>query len=218
MMSGIRKLPPISINSPRETMASRPFADGIQRQHERRRAVVDDERVFGAGQFTQQFARSARTATRARRARYQIPHSRILTRLGVTASMAAGASGARPRFVWSTTPVPLRTRRSDGRVDCSTAADTASAQARGSRRRCRRRRRAPRRSFGGSRRRQPSAASDRAAREPRCCRAASSHSEAFVARRSSNAHARRAVGGTAGGRRAESARARCGRVGQRGPA
>ena len=40
------------------------------------------------------------------------------------------ASGARPRFVCSTTPVPLSTRRSDGRVDCSTAADTASAQAR----------------------------------------------------------------------------------------
>ena len=54
MMSGMRKLPPISINSPRDTMASRPFGDGVQRQHERRRAVVDDERVFGAGQLAQQ--------------------------------------------------------------------------------------------------------------------------------------------------------------------
>jgi hypothetical protein len=41
MISGIRKAPPISISSPRETIASRPLASGG---------------VFGAGQFAQEVA------------------------------------------------------------------------------------------------------------------------------------------------------------------
>ncbi len=42
--------------------------------------------------------------------------------------MAARGSGARPRFVWRTTPVPFSTRRRAGRADASrrTPADTTA--------------------------------------------------------------------------------------------
>ena len=71
MMSGTRKLPPISISSPRETIDSLAVGERVEREHQRRRAVVDDERVFGAGQLAEQrravhVARAALAAARRR--------------------------------------------------------------------------------------------------------------------------------------------------------
>ena len=48
---------------------------------------------------------------------------------GAIASIAAVASGARPRFVCSTTPVPLSTGRSDGRRVVASVSATAAAHA-----------------------------------------------------------------------------------------
>src|SRR5207247_6270749 len=45
----------------------------------------------------------------------------------VSAAIAAPASGARPRFVWSTTPVALITGASDGTASRATAASTAAS-------------------------------------------------------------------------------------------
>ena len=53
MMSGRRNAPPISISSPRETMASLAGAERVQHQQHRGGVVVDDRRGLGAGQLAQ---------------------------------------------------------------------------------------------------------------------------------------------------------------------
>ena len=56
MMSGMRNAPPISISSPRETIASRPLRQRVEHEQHRGGVVVDDGRVLGAGQLAQQAA------------------------------------------------------------------------------------------------------------------------------------------------------------------
>jgi hypothetical protein len=53
MMSGTRKLPPISINSPRDTIDSIP-RQAIQGEDQRGGAVVHDQCILGASQFAEQ--------------------------------------------------------------------------------------------------------------------------------------------------------------------
>ena len=88
----------------------------VEREHQRRRAVVDDERVLGAGELAEQADAVRRSAIRARRRRGRTRGSCIRSATRAIASIAPSASGARPRFVCSTTPVALMTRRSDGCV------------------------------------------------------------------------------------------------------
>ena len=56
MMSGMRKAPPISISSPRETIASRPLAERVEDEQHGGGVVVDDGRVLGAGQLAEKAA------------------------------------------------------------------------------------------------------------------------------------------------------------------
>ena len=51
MMSGMRKAPPISISSPRETIASLALRQRVEHQQHGGGVVVDDGRGLGAGQF-----------------------------------------------------------------------------------------------------------------------------------------------------------------------
>ena len=53
MMSGRRKLPPISISSPRDTGTDLPRPRRVQHQQQRGGIVVDDGRGFRAGQCAQ---------------------------------------------------------------------------------------------------------------------------------------------------------------------
>ena len=78
-------------------------------------AVVDRERGLGAGELGAGAPRRGRGASRGCRCRRSTRASSSPGRRGSTASRAAAASGARPRFVWTITPVALRTRRSEGR-------------------------------------------------------------------------------------------------------
>jgi hypothetical protein len=52
MISGNRKLPPISINSPRDTGTDLP-RPSVEDEQQRRRVVVDHRCGFGAGQCAQ---------------------------------------------------------------------------------------------------------------------------------------------------------------------
>ena len=108
MMSGIRNAPPISISSPRDTRTGLPFAS------------VWRARSSAAAQLLTTSASSASVrAARISSARLdrlpRLPVSRSTSRseypaaARVTARTAASASGARPRFVCSTTPVALIT-------------------------------------------------------------------------------------------------------------
>ena len=56
MMSGMRNAPPISISSPRDTIASRPSASVLSTIRTAAGIVVDHGRVLGAGQLAQQAA------------------------------------------------------------------------------------------------------------------------------------------------------------------
>ncbi len=56
MISGMRKAPPISISSPRETIASRPLRQRVEHEQHGGGIVVDDGGVLGAGQLAQQAA------------------------------------------------------------------------------------------------------------------------------------------------------------------
>ena len=88
------------------------------RQQRRARAVVDREARLGAGQLAQQRldVRVPRAARAGRQVQLEV---RVARGRRATASRAAAASGARPRFVCTITPVALSTRRSDGRADAA---------------------------------------------------------------------------------------------------
>ena len=92
MMSGMRNAPPISISSPRETIASRPRASVLRHEQHGGGVVVDDGRVLGAGQFAQQRRARGRRARRAGRSPGRTP-ARAASRIAATAaSIAASAS------------------------------------------------------------------------------------------------------------------------------
>ena len=85
------------------------LGQGGEREHERGRAVVHDERGLRAGERGEQ-------KLRAGAARAALPRRAIDLQVGIaggrrpTASTARAASGALPRFVWMITPVALITR------------------------------------------------------------------------------------------------------------
>ena len=81
-----------------------------QREHQRRRAVVHDERGLGAGDRAQEELSCAPRGIRDCRSCGR-PRGRCSAAAArPTASTARSASGARPRFVCRTTPVALITR------------------------------------------------------------------------------------------------------------
>ena len=85
-----------------------------EREQHRGGVVVDDERRLGAGQPAEQ-RRDVVLARAARARREVVLEVRVAGWRPRTRSSAASASGARPRFVWTITPVALSTRRSAGR-------------------------------------------------------------------------------------------------------
>ena len=195
MMSGTRKLPPISISSPRDTIASRPVGERVEREHERRRAVVDDERVFGAGELAEQ-----------RRA-VHIARSALALRRGRTPGCEQPPA---PCARWRRAPrrrqrraAEVRVQHDARRVDDAAAATAARApRARVGDRRppTRDRRRAPRRIARRARRRR------RGPRRRRAC----------AARASSRAPGPSRARSSAPTRRQRAPRVRHGRVGRRG--
>src|SRR3970282_1592522 len=87
-----------------------PARRGRQREHDRGRVVVHRDRGGGAGQLAHERPPGGLAgAGRLRRAPASRSYSRFeypLAALSI-ASSASNASGARPRFVWITTPVAL---------------------------------------------------------------------------------------------------------------
>ena len=148
-MSGMRKPSPISISSPRETMASPPAGQFVQRQKDRGGVVVD--RNSGRAEQPLEQSRDVDIALAAA--------SRGASRIPGLSSLRMGAmapSGARPRLVCSTTPVALMTRRSEGRSSSASACATRASMDGPSWPRANLGR-APRRVPGGSRRPRESA-------------------------------------------------------------
>ena len=88
-----------------------PLGQRGEREQHRGGVVVDDERRLGAGQPAKQ-RREVVLARAARAGREVVLEVRVAGRGSRTRSSAASASGARPRFVCTSTPVALRTRRS----------------------------------------------------------------------------------------------------------
>ena len=84
-----------------------------RRQHEqhRRRVVVDDGGGFGAGEFADEFVDQVVAVAAACRSRDRIRGSPGACSASTTACTASSGSSARPRFVWSTVPVRLKTLR-----------------------------------------------------------------------------------------------------------
>ena len=89
---------------------------GRQRRQDeqRRRRVVDDDGRLGAGEAADGALGVDVAAPAMPPARGRIRGSCNRRRARATRSTAARASGARPRFVWTITPVALMTRTSDG--------------------------------------------------------------------------------------------------------
>ena len=116
--SGIRKPPPISTSCPRETTIARP-GPGQRRRREQHGAgaVVDDDRRLGAGQLAQQRPDVGVAAAARRRCRGRARGCCSPSAARPPPRAPPPASGARPRLVWTITPVALITRRSEGRLE-----------------------------------------------------------------------------------------------------
>ena len=114
MMSGTRKLPPISTSSPREMTASRPSAELLSASTSAAAQLF----TTSASSAPVSSVRSAvQCAWRDPRAPVAMSYSSVEKPCATSrmASRARSASGARPRLVCKITPVALMTRRS---VDC----------------------------------------------------------------------------------------------------
>jgi hypothetical protein len=109
-MSGMRKAPPISTSSPRETMTSPPGASAPGEQHGGG-VVVDHGGGLGAGQLAHQVLDDAVAvaAAAAGQVVFQVVRAGHHG-LGHAATASCG-SRARPRLVWITVPVRLNTAR-----------------------------------------------------------------------------------------------------------
>ena len=104
------------------------FRERGEREQHRGRVVVDDERGLGARQAPEE-RREVVLARAALAALEVVLEVRVAARRPPRRARARRpASGARPRFVCTRTPVAFSTRRSDGR--------RARASSRGPRRRC----------------------------------------------------------------------------------
>src|SRR5580704_14953006 len=126
MISGMRKAPPISISSPRETIASRPLASVLSTS--RTAAALLLTTVASSAPVSSQSRSRIRSS---RSPRWPAPRSnssatalRIAT---CAAAIAASAHSARPRLVCSTVPVRLNTGRGFGRCAISSRVSAAVA-------------------------------------------------------------------------------------------
>ena len=82
------------------------------REGERRRVVVGDERILGAGQGDEVVLGDPRSAAPRRPVvAVHLEQQRSRCATAAAAATAAAGHGARPRFVWMITPVALMSRR-----------------------------------------------------------------------------------------------------------
>mmetsp|Transcript_6298 Transcript_6298/g.25483 ORF Transcript_6298/g.25483 Transcript_6298/m.25483 type:complete len:215 (+) Transcript_6298:77-721(+) len=124
----MRKAPPISTSSPRDTMASRPRASAAMPS--KTAAALLLTTVAASAPVSSQSRSSMRSSRSPRR-----PVSRSNSRLlgaairPSTCCSAASASSARPRLVWMTVPVRFSTARIDGVSRACTCAARACGSA-----------------------------------------------------------------------------------------
>ena len=115
MISGTRKDPPISTSSPREMATFFPGGQGGEHQEYGRGVVVHRQGGFRPGEGAEKPVHMGEAAAPA--ALFQ-----VVFQIGVapggpsyTPARRPPPAGARPRLVWSTTPVALMTARRWGR-------------------------------------------------------------------------------------------------------
>ena len=127
MMSGMRNAPPISISSPRDTIASRPPAR-VLRQSSTAAALLFTTVASSAPVSAQ--SRPRTWSSRSPRLPVGSSNSNATgSRIAATAALiAASASTARPRLVCSTVPVRLNSGRSPERSSQSSRASASSAK------------------------------------------------------------------------------------------
>ena len=99
-----------------------------EREQHRAGVVVDDERRLGAGQPAQDARRRDPGASRARRRRGRTRGSSSRAPISSTRSSAARGSGARPRFVWTITPVAFSDAAQRGRRAAVSSSRSRAAQ------------------------------------------------------------------------------------------
>ena len=127
-----------------------------EREQHRGGVVVDDQRCLGTGEPAQQAGEMV--LPRAAGAGLEVVlEIRVAAADLGDAGEADGASGARPRFVWTSTPVALSTRRSEGARAAASSASVASTSRRDRVRRGSRRARASSAARDGRRARAPAA-------------------------------------------------------------
>ena len=121
MMSGIRKAPPISINSPRDTMTS---CWGASAANVKSTAAALLLTTVAASQPVSSISSPSTWLSRSPRVLPARSNSRLLKpcMAATAAAIATGASTARPRLVCSTVPVRLNTGMSEGRACASRVA------------------------------------------------------------------------------------------------
>ena len=124
----MRKPSPISISSPRETSTSRPSASAASASSTAA-ALLLTTSAASAPVSRAQDARDVVLPRAARAGAQVVLEVRVAARRPRrTRSSAASASGARPRFVWTMTPVALSTRRSRGAAGSASSVAKRVAQ------------------------------------------------------------------------------------------
>jgi hypothetical protein len=110
-IEGTRKSPPMATSSPRETATLCPFPTVSSARRSAAAAFVTARASTSSRPGAKRARRSGRTCSPRRPlSPVWVSYSSVQYPLARrTASMAAAASGARPRFVWSRTPVALTT-------------------------------------------------------------------------------------------------------------
>ena len=123
--SGIRNPPPISTNSPRDTATSRPSARAA------RTSRTAEAQLLTTMAASAPQARASRAGARSCR-EPRVPVSRSNSRVAYRPSPTVVPHGARPRLVWSSTPVALITSVNRARRVSSTRSRARSAAPTGS--------------------------------------------------------------------------------------
>ena len=139
MMSGMRKAPPISTSSPRETMTSRPEPRALSISSTAAALLLTT--VTASAPVNARSCSSTRSS-RSPRLPVSMSHSRFIGQrsASTTACTATSGSRARPRLVCSTVPVRLNTgrrreafaapRRSPSRARIASGARSSAAPSR----------------------------------------------------------------------------------------
>ena len=103
-----------------------PARELVEHHHDRRRVVVHGQRRLGAGERADEALHMV-VAAAARHGIGVVLQRGVARATSLTALTASSASGLRPRFVCTTMPVALITRRSDGCARASARARVDSA-------------------------------------------------------------------------------------------